>query len=106
MSSLTDYWEDRILEDFPSLIGDSTVVDVAEEVYPLIYGYLYLLERVNTLLGYDAVVIDELVIDEAHTMCKIMPLDGDCEIYFDYIKNICQYMSTATSHYYDEKGTQ
>lgn len=106
MSKLLDYWEERALDDFPGLIGDDSVVAIPEEVYPICYGFLFLLERVNVKLGYDAVVIDELEAGEHGFVCKILPLDGDCDIFFDYIKTIVEYMSTACNTYYDEKGIQ
>jgi hypothetical protein len=106
LTKLLDYWEERALEEFTGLIGDSSSVAIPEELYPICYGFLFLLERVNIKLKYPAVVIDELEAGEHGFVCKLMPLDADCEIFFDYIKTIVEYMSTACNTYYDDRGRQ
>jgi hypothetical protein len=106
LTKLLDYWEERALEEFTGLIGDSSVVAIPEELYPICYGFLFLLERVNIKLGYAAVTIDELEAGEHGFICKLLPLDADCEIFFDYIKTIVEYMSTACNTYYDDRGRQ
>jgi len=106
LTKLLDYWEERALEEFEGLIGDSSSVAIPEDLYPICYGFLFLLERVNIKLGYNAVVIDELEAGEHGFICKILPLDGDCEIFFDYIKTIVEYMSAACTAYYDDRMTQ